>query len=491
MTNRWRLITAFALVGAATQLVWLTYAPVTTVAAEHFGVSESAVGWLANMFPLLYVVLAIPAGILLDRWFRPALIAGAALTALGADLRLLHDGFLVALLGQTIVAVAQPLVLNAITGIAGHYLAEKDRATGIAVGTASTFAGMAAAFVLGAAFPAEHQLWTLTALGAGFATAAAVLLTAELGRATESLPPSSAEAATSTIPAGQVRGRAGLPPSSTDAATRSPFATTAVSAADSAHAAGDDRVEDCASAGSSADGSIAADSSTTSTSAGGDDATGSVPGRETPAEQGPVAGAFARSPNGTGSPLTVLRTTLRDRYVRRLCAAVFFPFGTFVALATYGQALLEPAGVSADAASVALLINVVAGVIGCAVVPVAVLRRGVELPAVMVGLTASAFACLLVAVAPGLATGFLAFVLIGLTLLPALPIVLAMAERHTGTAEGTAAGLIWMSGNLGGLLVAGVTGLLVDLPALAFGLCGAATILGVPLVRRLRPEPVG
>ncbi|WP_316575520.1 MFS transporter [Nocardia canadensis] len=385
--QRWRVITAFALVGAATQVVWLNYAPVTTVAADHFGVSESAVGWLANMFPLLYVVLAIPAGILLDRWFRPALIAGAVLTAIGADLRLLHDSFAMALLGQTIVAIAQPLVLNAITGVAGHYLAEKDRPTGIAVGTASTFAGMAAAFVLGAILPAEHQLWTLTAVGAGFASVAALLLTVEVLRP------------------GQV-----------------------------------------------------------------------------------AAGAALRRP--AGEPLAALRVTLRDPYVRRLCAAVFFPFGTFVALATYGQALLEPAGVSADAASVVLLINVVAGVVGCAVVPVAVLRRGVELPAVMVGLTASALACLLVAVAPGLATGFLAFVLIGLTLLPALPIVLTMTERHTGVAEGTAAGLIWMTGNFGGLVVAGATGLLVDRPAAAFGLCAVATMVGVPLVLRLRREPV-
>ena len=385
--QRWRVITAFALVGAATQVVWLNYAPVTTVAADHFGVSESAVGWLANMFPLLYVVLAIPAGILLDRWFRPAMIAGAVLTAIGADLRLLHDSFAMALLGQTIVATAQPLVLNAITGVAGHYLAEKDRPTGIAVGTASTFAGMAAAFVLGAILPAEHQLWTLTAVGAGFASVAALLLTVEVLRP------------------GQV-----------------------------------------------------------------------------------AAGAAPRRP--AGEPLAALRVTLRDPYVRRLCAAVFFPFGTFVALATYGQALLEPAGVSADAASVVLLINVVAGVVGCAVVPVAVLRRGVELPAVMVGLTASALACLLVAVAPGLATGFLAFVLIGLTLLPALPIVLTMTERHTGVAEGTAAGLIWMTGNLGGLVVAGATGLLVDRPAAAFGLCAVATMVGVPLVLRLRREPV-
>lgn len=379
--QRWRVITAFALVGAATQLVWLTYAPVTTVAAEHFGVSESAIGWLANMFPLLYVVLAVPAGIALDRWFRPSLIAGAVLTAAGAALRLLDGGFAIVLIGQTVVAIAQPLVLNAITGIAGHYLDEKDRPTGIAIGTASTFAGMAAAFVIGAALPEESQLTTLTAIGAIFATVAAIALTIELRRS----------------------------------------------------------------------------------------------GR------GPAA--------STSTSLAALRTTIGDRYVRRLCVTVFFPFGTFVALATFGQALLEPAGVSADAASIVLLVNVLAGVVGCAVIPVAVLRRGIELPAVMVGLTASAAACLLVALSPGLATGFLAFVLIGLTLLPALPIVLAMAERHTGTAEGTAAGLIWMTGNLGGLVVAGLTGLLVDQPALAFTVCAITTILGVPLALRLRRDP--
>lgn len=417
--QRWRVIAAFALVGAATQVVWLTYAPVTTVAAGHFGVSESAVGWLANMFPLLYVVLAVPAGILLDRWFRASVIAGAVLTAVGADLRLVHDSFAVALVGQTIVAVAQPLVLNAITGVAGHYLDERDRPTGIAVGTASTFAGMAAAFVLGAVLPGADQLTTLTAVGALFATVAAIALTGELLRAGRN--PVIAEPPPLLGPMG-ARPVEGVP------------AVT-------------------------------------------------VPRRE----QDP-GGRSARPPS-TGHVSTAtaaLRATLGDSYVRRLCLAVFFPFGTFVALATYGQALLEPAGVSADAASVVLLVNVLAGVVGCAVLPVVILRRRAELPALMAGLTISAASCLLVAVAPNLVTGAVAFVLIGLTLLPALPVVLTMAERHTGAAEGTAAGLIWMTGNLGGLVVAGVTGLLVDSPGAAFALCAGSTLLGVPLAARLR-----
>src|SRR5271167_4268846 len=72
----WRVIFAYALVCAATQVLWLTYAAITTETARHYGVSVTAVGWLAEIFPLLYVVLAIPAGVLLDKWFRPVLAAG-------------------------------------------------------------------------------------------------------------------------------------------------------------------------------------------------------------------------------------------------------------------------------------------------------------------------------------------------------------------------------------------------------------------------------
>ena len=56
-------------------MVWLTFAPVTTVAADKYGVSEAAIGWLANVFVLGFVLLAIPAGFLIDRNLRGRLAA--------------------------------------------------------------------------------------------------------------------------------------------------------------------------------------------------------------------------------------------------------------------------------------------------------------------------------------------------------------------------------------------------------------------------------
>ena len=282
------------------------------------------------------------------------------------------------------VAVAQPLVLNAVTGISGHYLADKDRPAGIALGTASTFAGLVIAFVLGAVLPDAGDLRTLVAIGAVVAAAGALVLAVTLRR-----------------PGQQPR----------------PAATT---------------------------------------------------GRE------------------------ALRVSASDPFVRRLCALVFFPFGTFIALSTFGQALLEPAGVRSEVASVILLLSVVAGVVGCAVVPVLAVRRRAEVRVMRTGLVGAGLACLVLTVAPGVGTGFVAFVVLGAALLPALPIVLELVERRTGEAEGTAAGLVWLSGNLGGLVVSLLVGLAVGAPALGFALCAAAALAGVPLVgslRRYLPEP--
>ncbi|MFC5267740.1 MFS transporter [Kribbella qitaiheensis] len=378
LRSRWFAIVAFALVGASTQLVWLNFAGVTTVAAERYGVSENAIGWLAQVFPLLYVVLAIPAGLILDRWFRSGLLVGAVLTALGACLRLVGDDYGWLLAGQIVASVAQPFVLNAVTGITGRYLAEKDRPKGIAAGTASIFAGMVIAFLLAAIFADGNQLPTMLILTAIFSVVSALVLLVALRR----------------------------------------------------------------------------------------------PGEHKAAHHRPDRNA--------------LKVAWGDSLIRRLCVLAIFPFGVFVAMTTFAQALLEPAGVSGETASTILLVNVVAGVIGSAVIPVIVVRHRAESALLVMSLLLTALACTALAFVPSALTGFVAITVIGFLLLPALPIVLELVERRTGEAEGTGAGLIWMAGNLGGLLVAIVVGLLVDYPMAAFLVMAAVALIAVPGARALR-----
>lgn len=376
---RWSVIVVFALLGAVTQVLWITYAPVTDAAAAYYGVSDTAIGWLANVFPLLYVLLAIPAGMVLDRWFRGGLAAGGLLAAAGALLRLL-PGYEWALAGQLVVGVAQPLVLNAITGVASRYLPATDRPTGIAIGSAGTFAGLIVGFGLGAVFASSSAIPTLLAVQAAIAV---------------------------------VVGLAVL----------------------------------------------------------------YVVRRPAPFEPGPAE---------TAAGFGALRIALRDQGIRRLCALVFVPFGVFVSLSTFLQPLLEPAGVAESTAGLLLVANVVAGVVGCAVVPVFASRRKAEVRVMAAALGVTALACVALALVPGVAVGFVAVVALGLALLPALPIVLELTERRAGAAEGTATGLIWLTGNLGGLVLAAVVGVLVDQPVAAFLLLAALSLATLPLLRSFR-----
>jgi predicted MFS family arabinose efflux permease len=375
--NGWRVIVAYGLLCAATQVLWLTYAAITTETAKRYGVSVSAVGWLAEIFPLLYVALAIPAGILLDRWFRPALAAGGALVALGGLVRLGSETFVWAMAGQVMVAVAQPVVLSAVSKLAGEYLPFDQRASGIAVGSAGSFVGMLLALLLGPTFGAHGQLERLLVLEAVLAVIPAVVLALLLR----------------------------------------------------------------------------------------------TPGLQS-GEHAAIEGSAARA-------LWELPP------IRTLCGLVFLGFGIFVALATWLQTLLHPSGVS-EAASGGLLVGmVIAGVIGCAVLPPLVARRRGERGFMRTVVLVACAGCVVLGVAPWLGVRALALVAMGAVLLPALPVILTAAEQLAGSAAGTAGAIVWMAGNLGGLVVALIVQILVHHPLAAFLTMAGLSLFGLPLAARL------
>jgi predicted MFS family arabinose efflux permease len=140
------ILAGYGLLAACTQLLWLSYASITAQAHRAMGVSEGAVGDLAAIFPLMYVILALPSGRWLDARFARALSAGAVLTGAGALLRLAGpESFGWALAGQFLIAAGQPLVLNSITKVAARYFPPPERTAAISVGSVALFAGVLAA----------------------------------------------------------------------------------------------------------------------------------------------------------------------------------------------------------------------------------------------------------------------------------------------------------------------------------------------------------
>jgi len=177
--SRWTILVAFSLLVACTQLLWLTFAAVTDQTGTALHVSSGAVGDLAVVNPLLFVVLAIPAGRWLDRHFAAALTAGAALTAAGALLRVVDTrsfGWLLA--GQLVISAGQPLVLNASTKVAARYFPGGERTMAISVASAAQFVGILAAALTSGPLVSAGGLTLLLTVHAGVTVAIAVAMVA-------------------------------------------------------------------------------------------------------------------------------------------------------------------------------------------------------------------------------------------------------------------------------------------------------------------------
>jgi predicted MFS family arabinose efflux permease len=179
--NRWVILAGFALLTACTQWLWLAYAPITTQAHQVMGVSEGAVGDLAGIFPLVYVLLALPAGRWLDAWFGRALGLGAALTSVGGLLRLggpTSYGW--AMAGQLVTAAGQPFVLNSITKVAARYFPARERTAAVSVGSVALFAGILAAVLSGGPLFRTGGLTLLLRVQAAVAVVAALWVLAAI-----------------------------------------------------------------------------------------------------------------------------------------------------------------------------------------------------------------------------------------------------------------------------------------------------------------------
>ena len=173
--NRWVILAGYALLTACTQFLWLAYAPITAQTHRIMGVSEGAVGDLAGIFPLVYVILALPAGRWLDARFERALGLGAALTGTGGLVRLAGpSSYGWAIAGQFVIAVGQPFVLNSITKVAGRYFPSSERTAAVSIGSVALFAGILGAVLSGGPLLDAGGLTLLLRVQAAAAILAAV-----------------------------------------------------------------------------------------------------------------------------------------------------------------------------------------------------------------------------------------------------------------------------------------------------------------------------
>lgn len=145
LAYRWVVLGLFMLVAGLSQALWLNFAPLMTLVQAKYGVSEELAGTLVLVFPLVYVLVSVPAGTLTDRrGYRFAIGLGAVLMAAFSLLRINETSFWLLLVAQTGIAVGQPFAVNGISKLVAEWFTPAQGAIATGLGTMGMFVGMAA-----------------------------------------------------------------------------------------------------------------------------------------------------------------------------------------------------------------------------------------------------------------------------------------------------------------------------------------------------------
>ncbi len=160
---RWVVLGVFMFINITIQFFWICLAPVSSIAAEHYGVSDFKIGLLAMIFMIVYIPLSLPASWIIDTYgFRKGVGAGAVMLGVFGLLRgIFSPSFTIVLLCTIGLAVAQPFLLNAFTTVAAKWFPLNERATASGLAMMANFAGTAGGLVLTPILVVEYGIDTV------------------------------------------------------------------------------------------------------------------------------------------------------------------------------------------------------------------------------------------------------------------------------------------------------------------------------------------
>ncbi len=181
--KRWLILGALVPIIIATEIYWLAFAPISSSVETFFGVSELSITLFAMSYMIMYILLALPASYIVDKYgFKVSVAIGVVLMVIPAVLRYIYaQDFTVAIICQFAMAAAQPFLINISTKVPSNWFPVKERATASGLLVMAQYIG----FIIPMAFSATlfglgmKSMMGIFALITVVAGAAALILTKE------------------------------------------------------------------------------------------------------------------------------------------------------------------------------------------------------------------------------------------------------------------------------------------------------------------------
>lgn len=197
---RWIILLSTIPILAMTNVFWLTFAPITSIAEEFYQVSPLSIAFLSMSYMIVYIIISVPASWLVDtKGFRLSMGIGAAATAVfGITRGIFADNFVIVTIAQLGAAIGQPFLTNSITKVAARWFPVNERATATGVASMAGCLGMIIAMVLTPILNSLYGFEKMLLLY-GYASVACALIFILLSKERPITPPGNAEELTNIL----------------------------------------------------------------------------------------------------------------------------------------------------------------------------------------------------------------------------------------------------------------------------------------------------
>jgi len=150
---KWIVLSVFILVALISQLLWLTFAPISSEMEKLYGVTAFDISLLSLVWPLIFVITAIPVGIFIDKkGFKISVAVGAVFLAVFSIIRIFSAipeyNFLILLISQSGAAISQPFIFGSITKLSASWFPKSEQGLATGLGTIGLFLGMMVALAI-------------------------------------------------------------------------------------------------------------------------------------------------------------------------------------------------------------------------------------------------------------------------------------------------------------------------------------------------------
>eukprot|EP01064_Diplonema_japonicum_P037002 TRINITY_DN8560_c0_g1_i1.p1 TRINITY_DN8560_c0_g1~~TRINITY_DN8560_c0_g1_i1.p1 ORF type:complete len:468 (+),score=45.93 TRINITY_DN8560_c0_g1_i1:28-1431(+) len=150
--KRWLVLGVFSLCLMVNSACWITYSQITHEASLYYEVSTTWIDILSMLFMFWYLPVNFPACWVLEKYgLRTGVLFGSGLGFIGAGLRIVGMSkatFPAVVIGQSLVAIGQPFLLNAPAKVSAMWFPDDERALATVIGSSAQLIGSALGFVV-------------------------------------------------------------------------------------------------------------------------------------------------------------------------------------------------------------------------------------------------------------------------------------------------------------------------------------------------------